>query len=138
MVGIGGILCDLFNRGMKTQHARTGLQLEKTLYLRAQQQATAMDLSFAAYVTLLIARDLVEQPGTENIPAVRQVLMMAKGIPHLSTQRSFDHYAAHTSELVTDGGKSSGIKTHQHPDVRMHRGKIRHGLVKGMGKASAA
>lgn len=59
---------------MKIQHARTGLKLEKRLYLRAQSHAATLNHSFAAYVIDLIAADLAGLPETENIPDVNRII----------------------------------------------------------------
>lgn len=58
---------------MKIEHARTGLKLEKRLYLRAQQQASDTSRSFAGYVIDLIASDLIGRPDTELIPDVKRL-----------------------------------------------------------------
>lgn len=59
---------------MKT--ARTGLKMEARLYAAAQREAGRRDISFAAYVTDLIAADLASHSREEviDIPAVRRVL----------------------------------------------------------------
>lgn len=59
---------------MKIQHARTGLKLEKKLYLRAQKHAANLNHSFASYVVDLIAADLVGHSDTENIPDVKRIV----------------------------------------------------------------
>lgn len=59
---------------MKIQHSRTGLKLEKRLYLRAQSHAASLNHSFAAYVIDLIAADLVGLPETEDIPDIKRII----------------------------------------------------------------
>lgn len=62
---------------MKTksaQSARTGLKLEKRLYLKAQAHADSLGMSFAAYVIDLIARDLANLEDARDIPDVRRIL----------------------------------------------------------------
>ncbi|MDR1282182.1 MAG: hypothetical protein LBK99_15380 [Opitutaceae bacterium] len=62
----------------KNSDARTGLKMEKTLYLLAQQKAVSRRQSFAAYVVDLIALDLLDYPGGENIPDIQRIRALQK------------------------------------------------------------
>jgi hypothetical protein len=96
-------------KGMRIQHARTGLKLEKRLYLAAQKRATIRNQSFAAYVIDLIAIDLAGAPGTEDIPDVRRIIghqdptAAQLSAAHLMRKRDADlAHQAKQSELPKD------------------------------------
>jgi hypothetical protein len=57
---------------MKT--ARTGIAMEKALYLLAQHKAASFGSSFAEYVTSLIAHDLIEYPGADKSATIRRLI----------------------------------------------------------------
>ncbi len=53
--------------------ARTGLALERDLYLLAQKKAAADGRSFADYVVSLIAHDLIDHPEGHTSARIRQM-----------------------------------------------------------------
>ncbi|EIQ01792.1 hypothetical protein OpiT1DRAFT_00367 [Opitutaceae bacterium TAV1] len=62
----------------RNSDARTGLKMDKTLYLLAQQKAISRRQSFAAYVVDLIALDLIDYPGGEHIPDIQRIRALQK------------------------------------------------------------
>lgn len=58
---------------MKNSTARTGLALERDLYLLAQKKAAEHGQSFAEYAISLIAHDLIDHPDGERSAKIRQL-----------------------------------------------------------------
>jgi hypothetical protein len=63
---------------MKT--ARTGLAMEKRLYLAAQKRAADHNQSFAQYVIDLIALDLTAVKDAQKVPDVKRVLKWSTNV----------------------------------------------------------
>lgn len=83
---------------MKIQHARTGLKLERRLYLRAQKHADDCNLSFAGYVTDLIAKDMIGLPDTDGIPDILRVRRLQLPPDHHARQK-MDADLAHEAKM---------------------------------------
>ena len=62
----------------KVQYARTGMAIERRLYLHAQKHAAALNQSFAAYVVDLIAADVMNHADVIGIPDVERVRRLKK------------------------------------------------------------
>lgn len=87
------------------------------LYLRARQRADSLNLSFAGYVTDLVAKDLATLPDTGAIPDVRRVKHLQFGDQKSSAKQTQElSHQAMMSGLPSD----SPLR-----DLREVHGKLR-------------